>query len=92
MVLEATYEATLSAGLLNYQRTKNNTVYLTLIGGGAFGNEKDWIFSALETSIMKFSNTPLDIRIVSYGNSNSSIIGLINSINEKINSANTAKP
>jgi hypothetical protein len=92
LVLEATYEATLSAGLLNYQRTNNNSVFLTLIGGGAFGNEMDWIFSALETSIMKFSNTPLDIKIVSYGTSNSSLIGLINSINEKINSANTTKP
>lgn len=85
MVLEATYEATLFAALLNYERTKNNTVFLTLIGGGAFGNEKEWIFNAIDKSIMKFSNTPLDIKIVSYGTSNRDIQQFIDSIKNKIN-------
>lgn len=84
MVLEATYEATLFAALLNYERTQNNIVFLTLIGGGAFGNEKDWIFSAMEKSILKFSNTPLVIKIVSYGNSNRDIQQFIDSIKNKI--------
>ena len=39
MVLEATYEATLWAALINYEKTKNNNVFLTLVGGGAFGNK-----------------------------------------------------
>ena len=66
MILEATYEATLYLALKNYQRANNNRVYLTLIGGGAFGNDKEWIMSAIGKSIRKFSNTPLDIQIVSY--------------------------
>ena len=66
MILEATYEATLYLALKNYQRANNNRVYLTLIGGGAFGNDKEWIMSAIGKSIRKFSKTPLDIQIVSY--------------------------
>ncbi|MGA9573374.1 MAG: hypothetical protein WBS20_05445, partial [Lysobacterales bacterium] len=48
LVLEASYEATLWAALLNYARTGNNKVYLTLLGGGVFGNEEDWILSAID--------------------------------------------
>jgi len=85
VVLEATYEATLYVALRNYERTKNNKVFLTLIGGGAFGNEKEWIFNAIEKSIKKFSNTPLDIKIVSYGVSNQDIRQFINTIKNEIN-------
>jgi hypothetical protein len=38
LVLEATYEATFCASILNFVKTGNNKLYLTLIGGGAFGN------------------------------------------------------
>jgi len=47
--------------------TGNKKVYLTLLGGGAFGNRNDWIISAIRRSLKKYANTPLDIRIVSYG-------------------------
>jgi len=80
MILEATYEATLYVALRNYERTKNNKVFLTLIGGGAFGNEKEWIFNAIASSVKKFSKTPLDIKIVSYGTSNTDIKEFIGSI------------
>ncbi|HEY9170432.1 MAG TPA: hypothetical protein VIN72_13140 [Lutibacter sp.] len=84
MILEATYEATFYVALRNYERTKNNKVFLTLIGGGAFGNEKEWIFNAIENSIKKFSNTPLDTKIVSYGASNKELQQFIDSIKNEI--------
>lgn len=73
LILDATYEATFYAALKNYVNTGNNKLYLTLVGGGAFGNQFDWIFDAIEKSVRKFSNTPLDVRIVSYGHSNSGV-------------------
>jgi len=73
LILEATYEATLYAALNNYEHTKNNKVYLTLVGGGAFGNSTPWIFDSIKKVINLFKKTPLDIRIVSYGNSNSEL-------------------
>src|SRR5712691_363585 len=38
-----TYEATMLAAALNKQRGASNVVLLTLLGGGAFGNEAEWI-------------------------------------------------
>ncbi len=70
LILEATYEATFYSALKNYEKTKNKNVYLTLVGGGVFGNKKEWIFDAIKKSLIKFSKAPLNIKIVSYGNSN----------------------
>lgn len=70
LILEATYEATFYAALKNYEITGNNKLFLTLVGGGAFGNELKWIFDSIEKAIVKFRNTPLDLRIVSYQKSN----------------------
>ncbi|MDD2412326.1 MAG: hypothetical protein PHR79_05360 [Bacteroidales bacterium] len=83
LILEATYEATLFVALQNYEKTKNAKVYLTLVGGGAFGNEEEWILNALKKSIRKFSNTPLDIKIVSYGASSRAIQQFIDSLKNK---------
>ena len=43
LVLEAAYEATMWATILNAQRGASNVVFLTLLGGGAFGNQSSWI-------------------------------------------------
>jgi hypothetical protein len=79
LVLEASYEATFHSALINYENTGNNKVFLTLLGGGVFGNKHEWIFDAIRKSIQLFSNTPLDIRIVSYGNSNPHLVAFIES-------------
>ena len=42
-ILRATFEATLLAGaILARQRGERVTVYLTSVGGGAFGNRSMW--------------------------------------------------
>ena len=41
-------------------------LFLTLIGGGAFGNNQDWIYDAIKKSIIKFQKTPLDVYIKTY--------------------------
>ncbi|UMB61190.1 hypothetical protein MHL31_03050 [Lutibacter sp. A80] len=80
VILEATYESTLLAGVLNMENNKSNKVFLTLVGGGAFENEEYWILESMQKAIRKFKNVPLDIRIVSYGNSNANLIKCINEI------------
>lgn len=77
LVLEASYEATLCTALLNVSQNGQNKVFLTLLGGGAFGNEDDWIFSAIQRALELFLNHPLDIAIVSYGSSNARIRELV---------------
>jgi hypothetical protein len=78
LILEATYEATFCAALINHEISGNNKLFLTLVGGGAFGNKTAWITDALQKTIQLFSQTPLDVRIVSYGRSNPGIKSLIN--------------
>ena len=69
LVLEATYEATLCTALLNFAKNGSNRVFLTLVGGGAFGNHDDWIFAAIKRAVKIFADVQLNIAIVSYGTS-----------------------
>lgn len=66
LVLDASYEATLLAAVLNYHRTGNPRAYLTLVGGGAFGNDTDWILSALKRALNLVRDYSLDVSLVSY--------------------------
>jgi len=84
LVLEATYEATIYAALNNYQKTNNNKVFLTLVGGGVFGNKIEWILGAIEKALIKFKQTPLDVMIVSYGSSNKYVKDSVDAFNCKL--------
>ena len=78
LVLEAAYEATLCAGILNYSRTGCNRLFLTLLGGGAFGNDPQWIFSAIRRAFDVYANCGLEVSIVSFGASNRDVRQLVN--------------
>jgi hypothetical protein len=70
LILEAAYEATLCAAVCNTERNGANRVFLTLLGGGAFGNETDWILGAIDRALNLYEDTGLDVAIVSHGRSN----------------------
>lgn len=70
LILEASYEATFAAGVLNAVRTGNKTLFLTLIGGGVFSNKIEWILDAIRRAATIYSQYDLDVKIVSYGSSN----------------------
>lgn len=67
LVLEAAYEATLLAGVLNAARGASHRVLLTRLGGGAFGNDDAWIYQAMLWTLQRMAERNLDIIIVSYG-------------------------
>ena len=67
LVLTGAYEATLLAAVENSARGRSNIVLLTMLGGGAFGNDDDWIHHAIERAIGQIHGVDLDIRLVSYG-------------------------
>ena len=77
MVLDATYEATFYASLLNFYKTGNKQLFLTLVGGGAFRNNMFWIIDAIRKAAAKFKDTPLDVKIVSFGSSKLIVQNLI---------------
>jgi hypothetical protein len=66
LVLEACYEATLCAGIINAENTGNDHVYLTKVGGGAFGNGSAWITDAMQRALDLYRDSGLDIAIVSF--------------------------
>lgn len=70
LVLQASYEATICAAILNSTMIGSNKLFLTLLGGGVFGNEIDWITSAIRRALSLYENASLDVAIVSYRSSN----------------------
>ncbi len=66
LVLEATYEATLLAAVLNHRRTGNPRAYLTMVGGGAFGNEPRWILQAMRRALQRVRSHALEVSVVCY--------------------------
>ena len=77
LVLDAAYEATLLAGVLNRQRGGSNIVLLTLLGGGAFGNAPEWIHTAIGRALESTRGHGLDVRLVSYGPPSVSLQALV---------------
>jgi hypothetical protein len=77
LVLEASYEATLLAAVLNHQQTGNPKVYLTMVGGGAFGNETRWIFQALRRALHGVRHYPLDVAVVCYREVSQGLVDLL---------------
>ena len=67
LVLEAAYEATLLAGAEQAIADRSNTVLLTRLGGGAFGNADAWIDDAITRALPIVEHAGLDIRLVSRG-------------------------
>lgn len=70
LVLDAQYEATLWASVINAALTGNNKVVLTFLGGGVFGNNPEWIYRAINRAIAKVDGIKLDIILSHHGNIN----------------------
>jgi hypothetical protein len=76
LVLEAAYEATLWSAVLNADRGGSNIVLLTALGGGAFGNDPEWIDDAMRRALGLMANVGLDVRIVSHGEPSRALLQL----------------
>ncbi|MDV4168377.1 hypothetical protein [Rhodovulum sp. FJ3] len=66
LVLEASYEATLIAAAMNARHTANPNCFLTMLGGGAFGNRTIWIEQAIERALEICGRLDLRVRLVHY--------------------------
>lgn len=80
LILETAYEATFAAAVIQSAESKNKNLFLTLLGGGAFGNDKQWIFDAIIRACKLYRTADLNVSIVSYRTSNPSIRALIKSL------------
>lgn len=67
LVLESAYEATLLAAADAAKDGRSNIVLLTRLGGGVFGNDDEWIDTAILRALKIVARAGLDVRLVSYG-------------------------
>jgi hypothetical protein len=63
LVLEAAYEATLLAAADNSRRGGSDVVLLTRLGGNVFGNEDEWIDSAMRRALQTMRSLDLDVKL-----------------------------
>ena len=67
LVLDACYEATLWAAVIDAAEGRGSgKVWLTFIGGGVFGNKDSWIAGAIRRALTRLGNIDLDLRIAHY--------------------------
>ncbi len=64
LVLEAAYDATFCAARANAETTGNRDLFLTFLGGGAFGNRMPWIESAIDRAVRLHEDSGLRVYIV----------------------------
>jgi len=65
------------AAVLNAQRGASNVVFLTLLGGGAFGNQHSWIVAAMRRALELMTHFDLDVRLVSYGTPSKETLAIV---------------
>ncbi len=63
--------------VLNARRGISSTVFLTLLGGGAFGNPEAWVDFAIQRALTIVANFDLDVRLVSYGAPSKSVLQIV---------------
>lgn len=84
LVLNAAYEATLAAAVQNAAETGNNRVFLTLLGGGAFGNPEGWIIAAIRRALLLYQNSGLSVMIVSHSRSNPRVVAMLDEVKQAV--------
>jgi len=77
LVLEAAYEATLLAGVLNSARGASKKVLLTRLGGGAFDNDDAWIDSAMRRALRLVAEKDIEVDLVSHGPPSAAFVELV---------------
>lgn len=65
LILEGAFEATLLAAAINAASGGSRIVFLTDLGAGAFGNQRDWVTGAQQRALDMFGAVSLDVRLVS---------------------------
>lgn len=83
LVLQAAYEATMWAAVLNARRGASNVVLLTHLGGGAFGNDHTWIDSARRSALKMVKEYDLSVKLVSRGKQSTENLELAKEFTDK---------
>jgi hypothetical protein len=80
LVLDGAYEATLLAAAANARRTGSSRVFLTLLGGGVFANDIDWIVHAILRAQLRTRDLGLDVCVVCHGRADRAVEELVRKV------------
>jgi len=87
LVLDAAYEATLLAAAVGTTGEPADAaprrVWLTFLGGGAFGNRTAWIGQAVGRALARLHDLALDVRIAHYRRRNEEMVQAIEGARER---------
>ena len=83
LILEGAYEATICAAIISAQQTGCNRLFLTTLGGGAFGNDKNWILDAIRHAVTRYRHFEIEVYIVSYDSADPDILRLVEELNQQ---------
>jgi hypothetical protein len=64
------------AAVPNARRGASNLVLLTSLGGGAFGNDDEWILGAMRRALTMASSFDIVVKIVRYGAPSQAVLEL----------------
>lgn len=95
LVLDAAYEATLWAAVVNKHRTGCGKVYLTSVGGGVFGNKPEWIANSIARAITHVSQLidfELQVYLVHFRDLDLNMVAMTNQTVEVMAFNNPAAP
>ncbi|MEZ4223164.1 MAG: hypothetical protein R3B13_19630 [Polyangiaceae bacterium] len=83
LVLDAAYEATLHAAVLDAAEGHGSgKVWLTFLGGGAFGNDKRWIADAISRGLERFRDRDLDVRLAHHRHLDPAVVAAVDATRE----------
>jgi hypothetical protein len=75
LALDAAYEASLWAAVLDaLEGHGSGRVWLTFLGGGAFGNRTEWIGGAIGRALARLEGVELDVRIAHYRGQDAALV------------------
>ncbi len=78
LVLDAAYEATLLAAIVEAEAGRcSGRVWLTFLGGGAFGNSMTWIANAMRRALERVGDRDLDVRVAHYRSLNEELVSMV---------------
>eukprot|EP00397_Hematodinium_sp_SG-2012_P038182 GEMP01041498.1.p1 GENE.GEMP01041498.1~~GEMP01041498.1.p1 ORF type:complete len:354 (+),score=85.33 GEMP01041498.1:66-1127(+) len=94
LVLRAAYEGCLLAAIENKRRHTaklgSGKCYLSMVGGGAFGNSTTWVSRAMEDVLIKYKHENIEVILVSYDKTPKLVEDMVEEFQKRTGSASTS--
>jgi hypothetical protein len=85
IVLDGAYEATLLAAALDVAQGRGSgVVFLTMLGGGVFGNSDEWIAAAIARAVHRARDLALTVKVCHFRSINANVVSMVETHLERL--------